>query len=220
MKLALEERLGAKLPCGHPIVTWLAEHAATTLAKFHDHQDGDASCQRLHGLPCTDRLADFGETAMPYIPAGMRANMDPRWELSIYLGKPWGINIILAYPIGAVTRARAIAGCGGEALTAAACRDCEPLRSQRRPATSIRLSSYGNVTQQANHKTRSIINTKTTPMMYAGSALPNKTYTTLAFLIRVINSTSAAPGQTTERIMQWRTWRGRARFGVDCMPAA
>lgn len=92
MKLALEDRLGAKIPCGHPIIAWLVEHAAITLTKYHTHEGGETAYQKLHGQACKDRLAEFGETIMYYIPVKLRGKMDPRWRTGIFLGRPWNVN--------------------------------------------------------------------------------------------------------------------------------
>ena len=77
MKHALEARLGVKIPCSHQIMRWMLEHAAMLLTNYHcssdDHLTG---YQRLHGHACTNRLPEFGETVMWYVPRRIRHKLD------------------------------------------------------------------------------------------------------------------------------------------------
>ena len=82
LKLALEARLktAKPLPCTHPIVAWLFEHAAWTLSNCTANDNGRTQDGRLHGHEARERVSDFGERVLFYIPKKSRANLDVRWK--------------------------------------------------------------------------------------------------------------------------------------------
>ena len=109
LKLALESRLGVKLPVRHPVMFWLIEHCAAIVTKYHVGSDGTTGYAQLHGRECTEKLVEFGERIMFYVPRKIRAKLDPRWRYGIWLGR--AINAdesYIATSDGRVTRARAI----------------------------------------------------------------------------------------------------------------
>mgnify|MGYP000450192630 CR=1 FL=1 len=52
---ALERKIGAKFPSGHPVLTWLVEHVTDILSKYAVGVDGKTSYERLFGRPVRGR---------------------------------------------------------------------------------------------------------------------------------------------------------------------
>ena len=90
LKMALEMRLKHRLPSAHPVTAWLAEHTAWVLNKFHLGDDGRTAYGRLHGREGRERVCEFGETVMWYVPKKLRAKLDQRWRYGIFLGRALG----------------------------------------------------------------------------------------------------------------------------------
>ena len=110
MKHALETRLGAKIPCSHPIMRWMLEHAATLLTNYHVSGDDQLTgYHRLHGHACNHRIPEFGETVMWFVPRRCRQKLDPRWRYGAFVGRSWNSDQnFVALPDGSVVRARAM----------------------------------------------------------------------------------------------------------------
>lgn len=87
LKHALEVRLKHRVPLSHPVITWLVEHTAWVLNKFHLDGDGRTAYGRLHGREGHERVCEFGERIMWFVPKKMRAKMDQRWRYGIFLGR-------------------------------------------------------------------------------------------------------------------------------------
>ena len=88
MKLALEKRIRTKIPCGHPVMTWMVEHGAETINRFHVSKDGRTPYERLKGKRFKGEVVEFGRKIMyryPGKPEG--GSMQRRWEEGIWLGK-------------------------------------------------------------------------------------------------------------------------------------
>ena len=70
LKVALECRLrrDKPFPCSHPIVAWLFEHAAWILSKIVVNHDGRTPWGLLHGREARERMAEFGEKILWYVP--------------------------------------------------------------------------------------------------------------------------------------------------------
>ena len=83
---APESRLKSRLPCSHPVFAWLVEHAAYVLDRFQLGTDGRTVHGRLNGKETTERIAEFGERVLRYVPK-MRAKMDARWRYSKFVGR-------------------------------------------------------------------------------------------------------------------------------------
>ena len=65
LKFALEERTGGeKIALGHPIVPWLAKHAAAQITRYQVRSNGRTSYQSIKGYKCRDPLAEFGECVL------------------------------------------------------------------------------------------------------------------------------------------------------------
>ena len=90
LKMALEMRIKHRLPSAHPVTAWLVEHTAWVLNKFHLGDDGRTAYGRLHGREGRERVCEFGETIMWYVPKKLRAKLDQRWRYGVFLGRALG----------------------------------------------------------------------------------------------------------------------------------
>ena len=61
LKLCLERRIGKKIPPRHPIMTWLAPHAAAILRYRSRGDDGKTPHERARLWPFNSRLIGVGE---------------------------------------------------------------------------------------------------------------------------------------------------------------
>ena len=108
-KLALESRIGATIPSTHPICHWLIEHASNMITKLHVGDDGQTGYSRLHGKDTSERLVEFGERVMFFIPKKSRAKLDMRWRYGVWIGRSMSSDeSFVATADGSVTKARAV----------------------------------------------------------------------------------------------------------------
>ena len=72
---------------------WMVEHAAMLLTKCnpssHDNRTG---FERYHGKDCNERLPEFGETILYFVPKRLRRKLDARWRHGVFLGRPWNTD--------------------------------------------------------------------------------------------------------------------------------
>ena len=62
-----------------------------------------------YGKHCRERLPEFGETVLYFIPKMLRHKMDPRWRKGVFLGRPWnGDQNFVGIANGQIVRARAL----------------------------------------------------------------------------------------------------------------
>ena len=109
LKLSLESNIKARLPAEHPIMAWLVEHAAYLLNRFVLGTDGRTAWGRLHGKECTERICEFGEKILWYVPKKQRAKLDVRWRHGLFLGRSMNSDQnFIGLPDGSVTCARAM----------------------------------------------------------------------------------------------------------------
>ena len=87
LKNALESRLKRRIPTSHPVISWLAEHTAWILNKFHLDVEGRTAYGRLHGREGKERVCEFGERVMWFVPKKLRSKLDQRWRYGIFLGR-------------------------------------------------------------------------------------------------------------------------------------
>ena len=80
LKHALELRLKHRLPMSHPVTAWLIEHTAWVLNKFHLDSSGRTAYGRLHGREGHERVCEFGERIMWFVPKKLRAAL-ALWHL-------------------------------------------------------------------------------------------------------------------------------------------
>jgi len=111
MKLALEKKIGTMIPCNHPVMTWLVEHGAETLNRYHVGQDGRTAYERLKGKKYRGEMIEFGRKIFHRHPGRVEGgSMEPRWEEGIWLGKRVRSDEhIVACTSGKVMKARSIA---------------------------------------------------------------------------------------------------------------
>jgi hypothetical protein len=87
LKLALEERLGAKVPASHCIVAFLAEYAAYLLNRLEVGKDGKTAWERSRGKSGNVMGIEFGEKVMyKKKKRDKSAKIDARWEKGIFVG--------------------------------------------------------------------------------------------------------------------------------------
>ena len=87
LKTALESRLKIRLSSSHPVTHWLIEHTAYVLNKFSLGPDGQTPYGRLHGREGQERICEFGERIMWYVPKKLRSKLDQRWRYGVFLGR-------------------------------------------------------------------------------------------------------------------------------------
>ena len=64
LKAALESRLEWRIPCEHPVVRWMVEHAADVMNKHAINKSGMTPYEELHDQKAKERRADFGESVL------------------------------------------------------------------------------------------------------------------------------------------------------------
>ena len=87
LKSALEIRLKHRLPVSHPVTRWLVEHTRWVLNQFHLDAEGTTAYGRLHGREGRERICEFGERILWYVPKKLRSKLDQRWRYGVFLGR-------------------------------------------------------------------------------------------------------------------------------------
>ena len=87
LKHALEVRLKQRLPGEHPVTAWLIEHTSFILNKYKLDNEGRTAYGRLHGREGIEKVCEFGEVVMWYVPKKIRAKLDQRWRYGVFLGR-------------------------------------------------------------------------------------------------------------------------------------
>ena len=87
LKHALELRLKHRLPSAHPVTAWLVEHTAFVLNKYSLDAHGKTAYGRLHGREGIEKICEFGERVMWFVPKKLRAKLDQRWRYGVFLGR-------------------------------------------------------------------------------------------------------------------------------------
>ena len=109
LKMALEIRLKHRLGSSHPATAWLVEHTAWVLNKYYLGADGRTAYGRLHGREGRERVCEFGETVMWFVPKKLRSKLDQRWRYGVFLGRALGSDQnVIGVNSGEVVCARAI----------------------------------------------------------------------------------------------------------------
>ena len=90
LKLELELCLGVTIPSEHPLLRWLAEHAAWQLTTRSKGEDGLTPYSRLRGKNYAKRLVRFGERVLYKLPSDGPAapadKLQPYWRHGYVLG--------------------------------------------------------------------------------------------------------------------------------------
>ena len=92
LKLALETHLNVRIPSNHLVMAWLVEHAAYLLNRCQLGTDGRTPWGRLHGKEASEKMCEFGERILWYVPKKQRAKLDVRWRHGIFLGRSLNSN--------------------------------------------------------------------------------------------------------------------------------
>ena len=87
--LSLEAKIDAKFPSGHPVLTWLVEHASDLVSKYMVGIDGKTGYERLFGRPVREEGLEFGETLHWRHRAthDMNVVLGARWSSGVWLGR-------------------------------------------------------------------------------------------------------------------------------------
>ena len=62
--LALERKLGHRVPAKHPLMAWLVEHVADVATKYLRGVDGRTAYERLFGKQVHEECLEFGEKVL------------------------------------------------------------------------------------------------------------------------------------------------------------
>ena len=65
---------------------WLVEHAANLRNRSSTTQTGETRYEKHHGQKEHDKAIEFWETAFYFIPKKLRAKLNIKWKLGVYLG--------------------------------------------------------------------------------------------------------------------------------------
>ena len=87
--LALESRLGHRIPPEHPIVAWLAQHATFGLTTRIKGDDGKTAYERVRMRPFSTRMLEFGELCRHKLDtreAQQNGTFAARWGQGIFVG--------------------------------------------------------------------------------------------------------------------------------------
>ena len=88
MKFALEHKLKITIECTHPVMTWLVEHAAETLNKFHVGSDGRTAYERMKGKSYKGEVFEFGRSVMHRVAGEVQGgSMQARFFEGVWVGK-------------------------------------------------------------------------------------------------------------------------------------
>lgn len=98
MKLELEDKLQCRIPCSHPILTWLVEYCSMLVTKFQVGEDGKTGYQRLHGQASRDRLPNVCETIM-FSPHAFQRGCRCSLEIWYIFGARMGLRSELCGPV-------------------------------------------------------------------------------------------------------------------------
>ena len=97
------------VPNSHPVMLWLAEHTSLVLNKFKLGADGLTAYERLNGKQTRQRICEFGEVVMWYVPVRLRGKLDARWRYGLFFGRATDSDQnIIALKHGNIVRARAM----------------------------------------------------------------------------------------------------------------
>ena len=108
-KSALEARMSHKLASDHPLMHWVVEHAARTYNKYAVSPEGATPYAYLHGKDAKEKLVEVGEKVLRFVPKRLRAKLDLRWNLGVYVGRSEVSNeYYIALPNGDVVKTRSI----------------------------------------------------------------------------------------------------------------
>ena len=88
LRIALEQKIGEKLPISHPVMPWLIRHAAHVITRSWIRPSGRTAYQMIKGRRSNVAMKEFGEAVFFRIPdtKDTPGKFEPRWEEGVYLG--------------------------------------------------------------------------------------------------------------------------------------
>jgi hypothetical protein len=92
IRRGLEQRLGLKLSCKHPVMTWLVEHSADLISKYQVGEDGKTAYERWKGKRFTMEEIEFGEKIHYRLNMKNKAQqekLEVRYGEGFYMGRWW-----------------------------------------------------------------------------------------------------------------------------------
>ena len=89
LRLALQKRVGCRIPVGHPIMTWIVKHAGELISKYQLNRDGQTAYYKVFGKPCKDVIVEIGEEVHYRVSEVDTGSLDSRWESGIWLRIRW-----------------------------------------------------------------------------------------------------------------------------------
>ena len=105
----LEARIQVPIHSDHPILGWIVEHATYVLNKYLLGKDGHTALGRPQGKETSERICEFGERVLWFVPKAVRSKLDQRWRCGVFLGRSISSDQnFIGLPNGNVVRARAI----------------------------------------------------------------------------------------------------------------
>ena len=108
---SLEQRLGCRVPVGHPVMSWLVSHAADVRTFRVRGEDGTSAWQKVRGRPFTTRLLEFGEQCRFKLRAKEPSRGGDqlwRWGTGVFLGPCKLSGQYRIYSDGGIRMARTI----------------------------------------------------------------------------------------------------------------
>jgi hypothetical protein len=108
--MALEAKIGAKFPSGHPVLAWLVEHVTDVISKHMVGVDGKTGYERLFGRPSREEGLEFGELLhwRHRATKDMNVVLDARWSTGVWLGRSWGGIVHQVYANGKMHAVRGV----------------------------------------------------------------------------------------------------------------
>ena len=84
---ALEAHIHLTIPSSHPILSWIVHHSAYILNKYQTGLDKKTPFARLHGKETNEKLVEFGEKILWFVPKSLRSKLDRPWRYGVLCWK-------------------------------------------------------------------------------------------------------------------------------------
>jgi hypothetical protein len=110
MKMALERKVGRKIPSEHPLITWLVEHVADVLNKYNVGKDGRTPYERIRGKRYHGEMVEFARRVFHLSPGKPHGgSMKERWFEGTFVGKRFSSDeYLIIMDDGKLVKARSI----------------------------------------------------------------------------------------------------------------
>ena len=89
LRLALNKRVGCRVPAKHDLMTWTVQHSGELSSKYQVNRDGKTAYEKVWGEPCKDEIVEFGEEVFYRIGEVDTGSLDARSPSGVWLGKRW-----------------------------------------------------------------------------------------------------------------------------------